>query len=303
MELPGQRGVDRGSASGAGTTRLQSEPALEIHGPSARFKLLFELHFNDSLQTVEAFRGVDEHGIGTIHYVRHEIKTGLHSGEQPITAITPELKMIEGDLVGFGVISGQSVHRITKGGLPGTLNIQYVLSPFPPIPVEMIIEPPAEYLRWQPLGNKDEKTAGDTIPIKVTVQKPGGGPPQFKPGKITYHLWKTSREKGVCMNWPPNPDTNLPYDLQFEQRENPDLLVLGMDGQIAVNTTPAGLTDTVTVSSFDYGAHGELTATAELENGQIVEGVVKFTADQKELKLPFRPDGSIIASAFFDHQD
>lgn len=73
---------------------------------------------------------------GRRDHVRHEIKTGMHSGEQPVTEITPEYK-IDGDLTGFGVISGQSVHRITKGGLPGTLNVQYTLSPFPPIPVEM----------------------------------------------------------------------------------------------------------------------------------------------------------------------
>lgn len=295
-------GYNRASASGTGTVLYGDEPAFEIDGGRRKFKLLFPLKFRDSPQTQESMRGRDEFSIGTIHHKLTEIKTGLHSGEQPITQITPTARIIEGVLPGsFGNISGQEVYSIVKGGLPGTLSIDYVISPFSPIPVEMIIEPPAEYLRWQPLGDKDERTAGDTLPIKVVLQKPGGGTPQFKPRRITYQLWKTSREKGVCMNWPPNPDNNLPYDLQFEQRENPELLGIDLHGQIAVNSTPAGFTDMVIVSSFDYGAHGELTARAELENGQIVDGVVKFTADQKELKLPFRPDGSIIASAFFDH--
>lgn len=300
-------GHDRGSANGSGLIMYGAEPAVEIDGANRKFKLLFELHFTDSLQTANAFQGIDEKNIGTIHYQRFEIKTGLHSGEQPITQITPEYKFIEGRLPNsFGPISGQSVHSITKGGLPGTLSIQYVLSPNAPIPVELWIDPPANYQRWLPTAKDDEKTAADIVPIKIVLQKPGGGAPQFKPMRYEFYLLNTSREKGICLNWPPPPASgtsgaNDPplYDLQFESARNPDMLI-DYEGQRLVETAPTMLEREVNVSCFDYGAYGEFAVRAVLANGQTVEGIVRGTTDQKGLKLPACKDGSKIATAFLD---
>jgi hypothetical protein len=300
-------GHDRGSAHGAGTTRYGQEPAFEIDGANRKFKLLFPPSFSDSLQTVEAFQGSTEHNIGTIHYQRFDIKAGLHSGEQPITKITPEHKFIEGSLpASFGNISGQSIHSIVKDGLPGTLSVQYVISPNPPIPVELWIDPPANYQRWQPTADEDEKTAGDVIPIKIVLQKPGGGAPQFKPMRYEFFLLDTSREKGVCLNWPPLPAAGAPgandpppFDLQFEADKNPDMYVRD-EGVRLVETIPTQLEREVKVSCFDYGAYGEFAVHAVLENGQLVEGIVRGTTDQKRLKLPDCKDGSKIATAFLD---
>lgn len=293
---------ERTSASGSGTVTHIHEPALEFDAASRRYRLMFApFDFTDSDTTLESYRGARETGIGTIHYVRQEIKSGLLYGDDDVGALDPPLRYFEGPLPGtFGNIVHSSTHRVKGTNMSGTLTVQFTLSPLPPVPVEFIIEPPANYVEWQPLGDKDEKTAGDGIPIKVTLQKIGGGPPPIKAMKYTYLLWKTSRELGVCLNWPPNPDAALPFDLQFEQEENRHLLVEGTDRQIAVHTVPADFTDTVMVSCFDYGAHGEFAATAELENGQIVHGKVKFTANQQELKLPFRADGSLIAAEFMN---
>jgi hypothetical protein len=301
-------GTDHTQESGSGTVWNIGEPALEIDAANRKFRVLFSASFTDSPTTINARTGTKETGVGTIHYNRQVIKRGLYPGEA-IGTITPAIAtpaapFLEGPLPNGGNISYRSTHAIQLGpgpahGVRGTYSIAFTLSPDPPAPIELIIEPPAGYERWMPLGNKDEKTAGDTVPINVVLQKVGGGTPQFKAVRITYNLWKTSREKGICMNWPPNPDSNLPFDLQFEQNENQHLLVIGNDRQSAVNSAPNGYTDTVTVSSFDFGAHGELTATADLENGQVVRGVVKSTASQQELKLPFRNAPSIIAAQFF----
>jgi hypothetical protein len=302
----GAGGYDRGAAQGSGISTYHNEPAFEIDGANRKYKILFPVHFGDSLTTLDAFRGASEHNIGTIHYQRFEIKTGLHSGEQPITQITPELKFIEGSLpASFGTISGRSVHSIVAGNLPGTLMIDYTVSPNPPIPVELWIDPPADYARWLPTADKDEATAGDVIPIRIVLQKPGGGPPQFKPRRFEFFLIDTSQEKGVCLNWPPPAagtsaaNTPPPFDLQFESSQNRDMFVHD-EGQRLVDTAPDKLERTVNVSCFDYGAYGEFAVHAELENGQLVKGLVRGTTDQERLNLPARKDGSKIATAFLD---
>jgi hypothetical protein len=233
----------------------------------------------------------------------------MHSGEQGYSSVTPPYEMIHGALPnGLGNLSWNSIHAITTGRLRGTLSVQCVLSPFPPTPVELIIEPPTNYDRWLPIAANDEKTAGDIVPIKVVLQKPGGGPPRFKPLRFNFFLKNTTREKGICLNWPPPPAPGTPgandpppFDLQFEQDKNPDLLVVGDDRQAAVHTVPNSLTSEVKVSCFDYGAYAEFEASAELENGQTVFGVVKFTSDQQQLKLPLCKDGSHIALAFLEN--
>ena len=303
-------GHDRGSANGSGTVQFGgTSVAFEIDGARRKFKLLLPLHFTDSTQTIDAVRGQEELYIGTIHYERREVKTGLHSGEQPLV-FRPEYKMIEGQLPGaFGNISGQSLHSIIAhdGTTIGSMSVEYVLSPNPPIPVELWIEPPQNYDRWQPTADKDEKTAGDVIPIKIVLQKPGGGAPQFKPSRFEFFLLETSKEKGVCLNWPPPLAPNAPgandpppYDLQFESGKNADMFVHD-EGLRLVDTAPAKLEREVNVSCFDFGAYGEFAVHAVLQNGQLVEGIVRGTTDKKRLKLPACKDGSKIATVYLDN--
>ena len=112
-------GRDHGSASGGGDIMYSGEPSLEIDGANRKFKLLFQLMFGDSLQTTEALRGREEYNIGTIHYQTFEVKTGLHSGEQPFTKITPEYKFIEGHLPGaFGTSRAHPSTRSSRGNSP-----------------------------------------------------------------------------------------------------------------------------------------------------------------------------------------
>jgi hypothetical protein len=295
--------IDRGSAQGYGIVQHSGEPGLEFDAAAGRWRLLFDVRaFVDTAQTVQAFVGVDEKRIGTPNYVRQPIKTGIRSGDQEISAFQPPLgqPFIEGTLPGsFGNISYSSIHAVKQGNLPGTLSLRFVLSPHPPEDVELIIEPPANYVRWMPVAGDNEKTAGDRVPIKVTLQKRGGGAPQSRPTRFTYNLWNTSREKGVCLNWPLNPEADPPPDLQFELDANQHLVVEGNDRQRAVEVSGA-LVGNVTVSSFDYGAYGEFEAIAELENGQFVYGNVQGRPSGELLKLPDCAPNSKVAKAFFN---
>src|SRR6185436_20213084 len=114
-----------------------------------------------------------------------------------IDTINPPIdRFIKGRLPeNLGSISYSSVHTVKAGALPGTVSLEFTLSPNPPEPVELWIELPPNYDRWQPIADKDEKTAGDVIPIKIVLQKPGGGPPRFKPMRFNFFLKNTTREK------------------------------------------------------------------------------------------------------------
>jgi hypothetical protein len=197
----------------------------------------------------------------------------------------------------FGAISNVLAHNITSSGSSGIYTFQYTLSPYPPEPAELLIIPPADYGKWRPLGGKDEKESGDSIPIKVKLQKQGGGDPKFKAVRFNYELKNTSREKGVCMNSPRIPHPDNPFDLQFEADRNPGSQLLDKDRQIAIQTGEKMVDGSVAVSTFDYGAYGELEVFAELENGEVVYGVVEGT-NTPQLKLPDRNDGSFIAKIF-----
>jgi hypothetical protein len=147
------------------------------------------------------------------------------------------------------------------------------------------------------LAGRNEKDSGDWVRVKVKLQKPGGGTPEFKAIKFTYRLKDTSREKGICMNAPLNADPDNPFDLQIEADQNVNLLITDQTGQEATETGGDPTASDVIISSFDYGAYGDLEVEATLENHEIVKGVIPGTSEEK-LKLPFRKDDSKIADVF-----
>ena len=312
-------GTDRIQESGSGTVLHVGEPAFEIDAVNRKFRLMHSFGFTDGPATVNARTGTRETGIGTVHYNRQVTKTGLFPFEA-IGSITPPIgnpaaPFIEGTLPNGGNISYSSVHAIQLGpgparGVRGTFSIAFTLSPEPPEEVDLWIELPPDYQKWQPTADKDEKTAGDVIPFKVVLEKRGGGTPRSKAARFNFFLKNTSREKGVCLNWPPpaapgSPNANQPppFDLQFETDKNPDMIVTLPDGQSMVQTAPPDpLSAQAVVSCFDYGAFSEFEASVELENTVVVYGIVRGTTDQRTVKVPFRKDGSNIAQAFFDEK-
>ena len=72
------------------------------------------------------------------------------------------------------------------------------------------------------------------------------------------------------------------------------------EGVRLVETVPTKLEREVKVSCFDYGAWGDFAAHAVLENGQVVEGIVRGTSDKK-LKLPARKGDAKIATIYLDN--
>jgi len=294
--------------SGSAPVICLGDFVFEIDVEKRTFKLKLASGFTDTEESTTAVTGeviTEVEGETT----RMPIETNLAGGAYEILSIDPKLEFIEGPLPGaFGPIFGRPAYRVvvrkdTAAGvreLKGTLMVQFSLSPTPPIPAELLIIPANKYASWRPIGGNDERTAGEFMPIKVKLQKVGGGDPQFKVERFIFRLVNTSHEKGVCMNWPPRPEAQTPFDLQFEQGRDPGVDVVGGDGQMAEQVWSKMTDGLVTVSCFDYGAWGEFEALAELENGEVVEGVVQGTGEGR-LRIPARKPGSLIASEFMKH--
>jgi hypothetical protein len=299
---------NHGSAAGTGEIWLDGNIALEFDAEKKKYSFLFNPTINDSAQSEHAIQGSETLNEGSNSEEHRKIDRAFFPGFEHFNSFEPPYvngpsgaNYVEDIPQNFGVISGGSTHKITAdwiSNVTGTYTFEYTLSPNPPSDAELFIIPPKEYEQWRPMGDQDEKTSGDWFPIKVKLQKKGGGDPQFKITRIYYELKNTSRIPGVCMNMPKTPDPKNPPDLQFEAIHNNDLK-LGPDyeGQQASKYLDGKTEDEVVVSSFDYGAYGEFEAWAELENGQVVYATVQNTGE-KFLKLPARNQDSHIAKVF-----
>ena len=97
----------------------------------------------------------------------------------------------------------------------------------------------------------------------------------------------------MCLNWPPYAQSKTTPDLKIDRKTNPTLDPAS-DGQSAT-TLKSGESATVTITSYDWGAYGHLTATAILDNneGEItahVQGGEKY-----DLTIPKDDNGNHIA--------
>jgi len=218
-------------------------------------------------------------------------------------SITPDVEPHEVILRGtlpeqVGTIAATDSFQFEGYGEAGTFVIHYSLSPTPPAATELVIQAGASYKNWRPKGGEDEVTPGpDPLLVVAKLQRKGGGPPQFKATRFTYKLLKTSKELGVCMNWPPSPLAEQPFDLQLAQSymgAGATSIDVDPDGQKGVETRDGMTEAKVQVASFDWGGHGALEIVAELENGNLVVGTVEGTGE-RSLKLPYRTPGSNVA--------
>lgn len=218
-------------------------------------------------------------------------------------SVTPALGGNEGILRGalpeqVGTIAATDTFQYEGYTDNGTIVIHYALSPTPPQETELVIKADAHYMSWRPNGGMDEVTPGpDPLMVEAKLQRKGGGDPPFKAIRFTYKLLNTSKELGVCMNWPPSPLKEQPFDLQIVQdpsRPQDEQLLIDQDGQKAVETGEGMTSAKVQVASFDWGAHGAIEIVAELDNHNLVTGTVEGT-NEHSLKLPYRTPGSNVA--------
>ncbi len=156
-------------------------------------------------------------------------------------------------------------------------------------PVELIITA-AGYADWRPEGSIKKPTEpGNSLVARATVvakEAQGKFVPKVK--SIRFQLLDTSREPGICLNWPLDAK-DQDYDLRLAVEQGG---TLSKSDQILEVTDPSRNEDgqpyaEVKIDSYDFGGRASLRAICLLNDGREIEGVMKGEGgDQAMPRLP-----------------
>lgn len=159
------------------------------------------------------------------------------------------------------------------------------------IDVEVVLEI-EDYAKWRPLGSiSSPKKPGNSLRAKATLKpKEGGAETLPKVKQVKYRLLDTSREPGVCLNWPLEAKDKDP-DLRLVATPGLQGVASNEDQELVFAST---LLDDknqpyapVQIDSFDFGGRGTLLVTFELSDGRSIAGVLKQDgANETMVRLP-----------------
>lgn len=158
-------------------------------------------------------------------------------------------------------------------------------------PVELVITIPG-YDEWRPEGNIKEVTKpGNKLVARATVvSSAGAGTFVPKVKNIRFELIDTSREPGVCMNWPLEAQ-DKDYDLRLVALRGGTLSRL--DQKLEVKDPPrneAGQPYAETqIDSYDFGGRASLQAVCLLNDGREIKGVMKDVGEMPKLPKMKQP--------------
>jgi hypothetical protein len=209
-------------------------------------------------------------------------------------------------------VSGSASHHFSLDSEDGhtkqsaDLTMTYTVSNNPSQQAEAEIIPPSEYASWVPEASKDmekpedQKKPGNTIEVKARVHKKDDPKtPFYKKARFKFQLINVSKEQGVCLNWPDENNATHDYDLKIEPKSN-DLLKVAGDGQSAESA--AGQNEsTVTITSYDWGAHGKLKVTVVFDDGSGDTAHVLGDRSKQALTIPKDDNGNHIADFWEKH--
>jgi hypothetical protein len=211
-------------------------------------------------------------------------------------------------LMGSNVVHGNANGRVASILRPSvqhptlSLEMNWTIAPVWS-DIELVVDIDG-YEDWIPEGDllTNGLFPGNRLTAKATLQTKDGKPPQLPAKKIKFELLGTSREPGVCMNWPPekkSADPVVPYDLRISPSDNPELKVSDETGQTATTQdTQKPTTGSAIIACYDYGAWGDLMVTAELQDGRTIVGHLRNEPSTLRITIPKRMDGSHIADAY-----
>lgn len=156
------------------------------------------------------------------------------------------------------------------------------------------------YEDWLPIGGENESTPGTNVLMRVELRAKGTTNVTALAGaRFFLHLTDTSRQPGVCMNFPSKEKALDTPDLKFQ--ESPDLRVYD-DGQSAETVRDDLHEIIVVIDCFDYGAYGKLTADAHVQGADDVHAFDESHPEQKFLRIPKDDKENHIADKWEDQQ-
>jgi hypothetical protein len=208
-------------------------------------------------------------------------------------AVVPGL-LQHGKLPESGYVLAGEVNATLPGFVPWRVvwNFKPVLSD-----LELVVEPES-YDSWMPQATLDDFAPGNTIRVRARLQNKDGSPLSMKAEKFTVKLNRVSRVPGVAMNFPPPAEANDLADLRFDEDLNPRLKILDFERTEAETERGEHRELTVIVSSYDWGAFGELLVTAELPDKTRLNGHLAGDPSHSPVRLPKRSPQSLIADAW-----
>lgn len=152
-------------------------------------------------------------------------------------------------------------------------------------PLELVITADG-YEAWRPEGNiKKPQEPGNSLTARATL-KPKEGTGTFVPKvkSIRFQLLDTSREPGVCLNWPlAAKDTD--YDLRLEAVAGGKLSKSDQILEVAdPKRNDAGQAYAeAKINSYDFGGRASLRAICLLNDGREIEGVMQDVGEAPRL--------------------
>lgn len=162
------------------------------------------------------------------------------------------------------------------------------------------------YATWLPKGALSGNGRGSELTAFATLRPKAGKAVTARPKKFHFMLRDTSKEPGVCMNWPRlaadsagTPKEDPEFDLRFDPaggkltNANGQELDVDQIEETADHTFRAH----ATIQAFDFGGYGDLLVSAEFDDGGIVYGQLKGKGDTL-IPLPKRRPGSVIADVY-----
>jgi hypothetical protein len=166
----------------------------------------------------------------------------------------------------------------------------------------------ADYATWRPLGSISDPTQPGNTLVARAVLKPKGAAPKTYPAvkAFRFELLDTSREPGVCLNWPLGAKDD-DFDLRLATATTGGDLS-ARDQKLTVTNAPAGpdgrpFAETM-IECFDFGARAELRVICELEDGRELIGLMKDEGGQQDLvRLPKMKGPDWIAEAWRREKD
>lgn len=152
-------------------------------------------------------------------------------------------------------------------------------------PLELVITAPG-YEEWRPEGNIKRPTEpGNKLMARATL-KPKDGEGKFVPRvkNIRFQLLDTSREPGICLNWPLSAK-DQDYDLRLAAVAGGKL---SKSDQILEVADPKRNDEgqayaEVQIDSYDFGGRASLRAICLLADGREIEGVMKEVGEMPRL--------------------
>jgi hypothetical protein len=172
-----------------------------------------------------------------------------------------------------------------------------------PVELEVVIDP-QDYTTWRPDAGTDSSVPGpQPITINAKLQDKSGKPVNMKAQKFVFQLANVSHEPSVALNWLVGDTSDASPDLQLVSSENPTLTISGIQDEHAETPSGSYTESSVVVSSFDWGAWGEIQVTAVLPDGTQIQGHLIGDTGQTSVRLPKRSADSHIADSWKDAHD